>query len=66
MPNIGVVGGGTMGAGIAQLASGNGCAVRLLEIDEATAQRAIDGIGKRFDRQVEKHRMIEEVCQESP
>ena len=57
MPRIGVVGGGTMGAGIAQLASANGCAVRLLEIDEATAQKAIEGIGKRFARQVEKHRM---------
>ncbi len=59
MVNIGVVGGGTMGAGIAQLASANGCAVQLLEIDEATAQKAIEGIGKRFDRQVEKHRMSE-------
>ena len=59
MNRIGIVGGGTMGAGIAQLASANGCAVQLLEIDEATAQKAIDSIGKRFARQVEKRRMSE-------
>ncbi|MCZ6654573.1 MAG: 3-hydroxyacyl-CoA dehydrogenase NAD-binding domain-containing protein, partial [Planctomycetota bacterium] len=59
------VGGGTMGAGIAQLASANGCAVELLEIDVATAQKAIDGIGKRFDRQVEKRRMSEAEAAEA-
>ncbi len=57
MPNIGIVGGGTMGAGIAQVAAANGCAVQLLEIDEATAQKAIEGVGARLDRLVQKHRL---------
>ncbi len=65
MSRIGIVGGGTMGAGIAQLASANGCAVQLLEIDAATAQKAIESIGKRFDRQVEKRRMSEAEAAEA-
>ncbi|MCH8878432.1 MAG: 3-hydroxyacyl-CoA dehydrogenase [Planctomycetes bacterium] len=65
MPNIGIVGGGTMGAGIAQVASANGCAVQLLEIDAAIAKKAIDGIGKRFDRLVEKRRMSEAEAAEA-
>lgn len=56
---IAVVGGGTMGAGIAQLAVANGCTVRLLEIDEATARKAVESIGARLDRQVQKRRMTE-------
>ena len=65
MPNIGVIGGGTMGAGIAQLASANGCVVQLLEIDASTAQKAIEGIGKRFDRLVEKRRMTKAEAAEA-
>ncbi len=59
MNRIGVVGGGTMGAGIAQLAVANGCTVRLLEIDEATARKAVESVGARLDRQVQKRRMTE-------
>ncbi len=51
---IAVVGGGTMGAGIAQLASKHGCAVHLIDIDRGVLDRAIAGITKRLDRSVEK------------
>ena len=34
--SIGVVGGGTMGAGIAEVAARSGCTVKVREIDEAT------------------------------
>ncbi len=51
---IAVVGGGTMGAGIAQLAAKHGCTVHLIDIDQGMLDRAVDGITKRLDRSVEK------------
>jgi len=54
--DIAVVGGGTMGAGIAQLAAKYGCTVRLIDINQDILDRAIDGITKRLDRSVEKGR----------
>jgi 3-hydroxybutyryl-CoA dehydrogenase len=52
--SVAVVGGGTMGAGIAQLAASCGCTVTLIEVDEGTLQRAVSGIAARLDRKVEK------------
>ncbi|MCI0630276.1 MAG: 3-hydroxyacyl-CoA dehydrogenase NAD-binding domain-containing protein, partial [Phycisphaerales bacterium] len=51
---IGIVGTGTMGAGIAQIAATSGWPVMLMDVDEPTVRKAIDGIQKRLDRQVEK------------
>lgn len=49
---IAVVGGGTMGAGIAQLASKHGTVVYLIDVNEAVLDRAISGITERLDRSV--------------
>jgi 3-hydroxybutyryl-CoA dehydrogenase len=60
---IGVIGGGTMGAGIAQVAAACGHVVRVLEVDVTTAERAIAGIGKRFARLVEKGKLTGEQAE---
>ncbi len=57
MPTVGVIGSGIMGAGIAQIAAAHGYEVRLMDVDQSLANKAIEGIAKRFDRQVEKGRM---------
>jgi 3-hydroxybutyryl-CoA dehydrogenase len=57
--SVGIIGAGTMGAGIAQVAAVAGWTVELKDVDEATARAAIDGIQTRLDRQVEKGRMSE-------
>ncbi len=57
MKSIAVVGAGTMGAGIAQLAATNGCRVHLIDLDKDALRNAIAGIEKRFARSVEKGRM---------
>ncbi|MCC6909496.1 MAG: hypothetical protein IT430_16270 [Phycisphaerales bacterium] len=57
---VGIIGGGTMGAGIAQVAAMNGWMVELREVDEPTARRAIDGIVQRLDRLLEKDRISAE------
>ena len=41
MDAVGIVGGGTMGAGVAQVAATNGWDAVLLDVDEATAVAAI-------------------------
>ncbi|MFQ5490127.1 MAG: 3-hydroxyacyl-CoA dehydrogenase NAD-binding domain-containing protein [Phycisphaerae bacterium] len=60
MPTVGIIGAGTMGAGIAQVAAAHGWEVRLLEVDPAVAREAVVGIGTRFDRLVEKGRLSAE------
>lgn len=57
---VGIIGAGTMGAGIGQVAAACGWEVRLLEVDAAVAREAVVGIGKRFDRLVEKGRLSAE------
>ena len=57
MPTVGVIGAGTMGAGIAQVAAANGWSVLLMDANESAAQRAIESIGQRFDRKVAKGKL---------
>ncbi len=52
-----ILGAGTMGSGIAQVAATGGWTVELMDVDEATVQAAIDGVRRRLDRLVEKGRM---------
>ena len=54
---VGVVGAGIMGAGIAQVAAQAGHAVRLLDVREGAAASAIAQIGKGLDGLVAKGRM---------
>jgi 3-hydroxybutyryl-CoA dehydrogenase len=51
---IGIIGAGTMGAGIAQVAAVSGWPVFILDVDENTVRSAIDAVHKRLDRQVAK------------
>ena len=63
---IGVLGAGTMGAGIAQTASKAGWPVKLFDINQSLVDQAKESIAKRFIRLVEKGRITEEesvACQ---
>ncbi len=53
-PQVAIIGAGTMGAGIAQVAAVSGWTALLMDVDEATAQKAIESIRRRLDRLVEK------------
>jgi 3-hydroxybutyryl-CoA dehydrogenase len=55
--SVAIIGAGTMGAGIAQVAATAGWSVHLMDVDEATVRAAINGIAKRLDRLVEKGRI---------
>ena len=55
-PTLGIIGAGTMGAGIAQVAAATGWIVELMDVDESTVRSAIEGITKRYDRLVDKGR----------
>ncbi len=57
---LGIIGAGTMGAGIAQVAATAGWTVELMDVDEATVRTAIAGINKRLDRLVEKERLTQQ------
>ena len=54
---VGVVGSGTMGAGIAQIAALAGHQVLVLDAVAGRAQTAVDGIGTQLDRMVSKGRL---------
>ena len=56
-PTVGIIGAGTMGAGIAQVAATAGWTVRLLDVDDAVVHRALSAIEKRLGRLVEKGRL---------
>ena len=58
--SIAVVGAGTMGAGIAQLAATKGCAVALIDVNGEVLARSLEGIEKRLARSVEKNRITSE------
>jgi 3-hydroxybutyryl-CoA dehydrogenase len=51
---IAVVGGGTMGNGIAHVAAQAGKDVRLLDVSAALLEKAVATIGKNLDRQIKK------------
>jgi 3-hydroxybutyryl-CoA dehydrogenase len=54
---IAVIGAGTMGAGIAQVAASHGCWVHLIDINLEVLQRGLGGIKKNLDRLVEKGKL---------
>lgn len=62
---VGIIGAGTMGAGIAQVASCAGWTVELMDVDADVVGKAIEGIKKRIDRLVEKERMTSEQRDEA-
>jgi 3-hydroxybutyryl-CoA dehydrogenase len=54
LQNIGVIGAGTMGNGIAQVCALAGFNVTLVDISEGALQKALATVGKNLDRQVAK------------
>jgi 3-hydroxybutyryl-CoA dehydrogenase len=54
MTVVGVIGAGTMGAGIAQVAATHGCAVTLTDVNTQVVRKAIEGIAARLERLVAK------------
>jgi 3-hydroxybutyryl-CoA dehydrogenase len=54
---VGVVGAGTMGAGIAQVAAQAGFIVETLDANPEVVRKAFAGIEERLDRQVEKKKL---------
>lgn len=56
MKNIAVIGAGTMGAGIAQVAACHACTVRLIDVNASVLERALATLRERLDRMVEKGR----------
>jgi 3-hydroxybutyryl-CoA dehydrogenase len=58
--NVGVLGAGLMGHGIAQVAAGAGYSVVLREVDDATLQKGIGKIEKQLARAVEKGKSTQE------
>ncbi|WP_228559707.1 3-hydroxyacyl-CoA dehydrogenase NAD-binding domain-containing protein [Catenulispora pinisilvae] len=60
---VGVIGAGTMGAGIAQLAVQAGHTVAVYDALDGAAARAVEGIGKRLDSLAAKGRIAAEEAQ---
>ena len=57
MKNITVIGAGTMGNGIAHVFAQSGFTVKLIDVSEASLQKAIDTISKNLDRMVAKEKI---------
>ncbi|QVW25395.1 3-hydroxybutyryl-CoA dehydrogenase [Pseudomonas hormoni] len=60
LQNIGVIGAGTMGNGIAQVCALAGFNVTLIDISESALQNALATVGKNLDRQVSKDTLTQE------
>jgi 3-hydroxybutyryl-CoA dehydrogenase len=57
---VAVIGGGTMGNGIAHVCAQNGCQVHLIDVAEKPLSKAMATIEKNLARQVEKGKLSEE------
>jgi 3-hydroxybutyryl-CoA dehydrogenase len=60
LQNIGVIGAGTMGNGIAQVCALAGFSVTLIDISENALQKALTTVGKNLDRQIAKETLTPE------
>ena len=63
LQNIGVIGAGTMGNGIAQVCAMAGFNVTLLDISESALQKAVATVGKNLDRQIARQTLTVEQKQ---
>jgi 3-hydroxybutyryl-CoA dehydrogenase len=61
---LGVVGAGTMGSGIAQVAAQIGLAVVICDVSSKSLERAMRNINQRIQREVEKGRLAAETGQQ--
>ncbi len=55
--NIGIIGSGTMGSGIAQVAATAGCSVELYDTNQAALDKAKASLEKILNRLIEKGRI---------
>lgn len=62
---VGVIGSGLMGSGIAQVAAYHGLDVTLVDLDRERVDSAIAGIRKRLEREAERGRITAEACEDS-
>ena len=60
--SVGVVGAGTMGAGIAQVAAQSGFSVILYDVDEDIVDRSLSALFARLDRLAEKEKLTADEC----
>jgi 3-hydroxybutyryl-CoA dehydrogenase len=60
LQDIGVIGAGTMGNGIAQVCALAGFNVTLIDISDSALQKAIATVGKNLDRQIAKDTLTQE------
>lgn len=60
MSTVGIIGAGTMGAGITQIAAQSGWVVRLMDANADVVAKAQAGIARNFDRLVEKGKLSAE------
>jgi 3-hydroxybutyryl-CoA dehydrogenase len=60
LQNIGVIGAGTMGNGIAQVCALAGFNVTLIDISDSALQKALATVGKNLDRQIAKETLRED------
>lgn len=58
--NVGVIGSGTMGIGIAQVAANSGCNVFLYDANVAQTEKSLLGLRKTLDKLVEKQKITQE------
>ena len=59
---IGIIGAGQMGSGIAHVAALNGFNITIIDISERLLQTAFDTIAKNMNRQVNRKKISQEVC----
>jgi 3-hydroxybutyryl-CoA dehydrogenase len=57
--NVGIIGSGTMGSGIAQVAATSGCKVKLYDTNQAALDKAKSALEKILNRLIEKGRIDE-------
>lgn len=62
---IAVIGSGTMGIGIAQLAIVNGHSTILYDLDAQKAQQAVEGLAQTFKKLVEKSKLTQQQADEA-
>lgn len=61
--NVGIIGGGAMGAGIAQLIVRQNTPVVIREINDELAQKALNRVNSKLDEWVQKGKMTEDIAE---
>lgn len=64
MKNVGVIGAGTMGIGIAQVAATNGCKVLVYDANSEQTEKSLKGLEKTLNKLVEKQKITVERKEE--